>query len=654
MNTQQRFGSIARRLTLGLLAALTLGLFGQAQDTTQRTQPWSDEVIKLFGSLPVQHGGRVKPLKKLAGLDLLIFNGKRTLELEDGSKLKQTPWLLDCYFFPEMARDYPSFRVQNDTVLERLGVDTQANDKRKSDRYSYNELAPHRQNLMERAISISEIPPREQNPVDAQTIKLATDLRAFESLIGTLDPVRWKYAAQGTGEFQELFGSDTATLTQIVEHSKELLNGWRRASAQGDGGDKSIGGLLPQLESVLDSSQGAAAFLPPPSDFEDQDTWWRFHDLVKFTFEQQTQYADVLPMLAAFQQLEQNKNDPSAFLSTLEGLHKTSSSIAEARGEYGTIPLEITLEGVDPFTKALVSFLLGFLLSALGWLIKDNKWLGRAVWTCALIGLGFGIWGITMRCLIRHRPPVVSLYDTVIFITCVCVLVGVVSEYLTRQRIGLAVSTFLGTAGMFLANKYEFIEVKSAGDTMASVVAVLDTNYYLAIHVTAVTMGYAGGLLAAGIAHVWILGKLFRLREGDTQFYKTILRMTYGVLCFSLLFAIFGTIMGGVWANDSWGRFWGWDPKENGALLICIWQLLCLHMRMGGFVKDRGFVTMVVAGGGVVAASWWGVNLLEVGLHSYGFTSGAGVGLLIYWGIEVGVIGLSGLDKITRRSLPTA
>ncbi len=106
--------------------------------------------------------------------------------------------------------------------------------------------------------------------------------------------------------------------------------------------------------------------------------------------------------------------------------------------------------------------------------------------------------------------------------------------------------------------------------------------------------------------------------------------------------------MGGVWANDSWGRFWGWDPKENGALLICIWQLLVLHARMGGFIRDRGLAVMAVLGGVVVTISWWGVNLLNVGLHSYGFTSGVAQLLLGLWCIEGVVILLSAFDHFRR------
>ena len=118
---------------------------------------------------------------------------------------------------------------------------------------------------------------------------------------------------------------------------------------------------------------------------------------------------------------------------------------------------------------------------------------------------------------------------------------------------------------------------------MPSLVAVLDSNFWLATHVTTITIGYAAGLLASAFAHVWILGKLLGYRRGDKAFYETVSQMTYGVLCFGLLFALVGTMLGGIWANYSWGRFWGWDPKENAALMICLWQIamLCKGERRG-------------------------------------------------------------------------
>jgi ABC-type transport system involved in cytochrome c biogenesis permease subunit len=107
-------------------------------------------------------------------------------------------------------------------------------------------------------------------------------------------------------------------------------------------------------------------------------------------------------------------------------------------------------------------------------------------------------------------------------------------------------------------------------------------------------------------------------------------RMAYGVVCFSLFFSFVGTILGGIWADQSWGRFWGWDPKENGALMIVLWNAFILHVRWGKLSSERGLMAMMVFGNIVTALSWFGVNMLGIGLHSYGFMDKAFFWLLIF------------------------
>ena len=117
----------------------------------------------------------------------------------------------------------------------------------------------------------------------------------------------------------------------------------------------------------------------------------------------------------------------------------------------------------------------------------------------------------------------------------------------------------------------------------------------------------------------------------DKKTLHDLYRCCYGAACFGILFSFVGTVLGGLWADDSWGRFWGWDPKENGALIIVLWNALVLHARFGGLVKDRGLAVLAVVGNIVTAWSWFGVNELKVGLHTYGFTEG----VLMYLGLFV-------------------
>jgi cytochrome c biogenesis factor len=125
--------------------------------------------------------------------------------------------------------------------------------------------------------------------------------------------------------------------------------------------------------------------------------------------------------------------------------------------------------------------------------------------------------------------------------------------------------------------------------------------------------------------------------------------MTYGILCFGLFFSVLGTVLGGIWANESWGRFWGWDPKENGALMIVLWELAVLHARRGDYIRHLGFAMACIVGGIIVTFSWWGINLLGVGLHSYGFTSGIQASLLVFYTIESFVLLMGSLVWLRER-----
>jgi ABC-type transport system involved in cytochrome c biogenesis permease subunit len=167
------------------------------------------------------------------------------------------------------------------------------------------------------------------------------------------------------------------------------------------------------------------------------------------------------------------------------------------------------------------------------------------------------------------------------------------------------------------------------GDTMEQMRAVLDTRFWLATHVITITLGYMATFVAGTIGIFYICSGLFS-RRLDEQTNENMYRMMYGVTCFALLLSFVGTVLGGLWADDAWGRFWGWDPKENGALLIVLWTAIMLHARIGRMVKNRGFAVMAVFGNVVTAWSWFGVNQLSVGLHSYGFTQSATFWLLVF------------------------
>jgi ABC-type transport system involved in cytochrome c biogenesis permease subunit len=130
--------------------------------------------------------------------------------------------------------------------------------------------------------------------------------------------------------------------------------------------------------------------------------------------------------------------------------------------------------------------------------------------------------------------------------------------------------------------------------------------------------------------------------------------MVYGIVCFATLFSFVGTILGGIWADQSWGRFWGWDPKENGAALIVVWNLLILHARWGGMIRDRGVAALAIAGNIVTSWSWFGTNMLGVGLHSYGFMDSAVFALVTFCLVQLALVACALVPTARWRSLAAA
>jgi ABC-type transport system involved in cytochrome c biogenesis permease subunit len=375
----------------------------------------------------------------------------------------------------------------------------------------------------------------------------------------------------------------------------------------------------------------ALAIFPPPADAAADRVWRTIADMTDAAMAPGAA-AEALPAaIVDSERLVDAVADPERFRVEMERLSNDVRDAAALRGEGRHVDLEVTYYGLDLIYRSLIVFLIGFLMCAVLWLRPNAKWLLRSTVATILFGNLLLTAAIVLRCIVRERPPVSTLYETILFIACVIVFVALIVEWITPRRIVLSLGAFLGALGMFLAMKLEEVE---RVDTMPSLVAVLDTNFWLATHVTSVTIGYAAGLLAGAIAHVYVIGRLLRWRRTDVAFYKSLARTVYGVLCFALLFALVGTVLGGIWANDSWGRFWGWDPKENGALMIVLSQLAILHARMGGYLRDFGICMSAIAGSIIVAFSWWGVNQLGVGLHSYGFTQGISFALLCFYGIE--------------------
>jgi len=562
------------KLRFRILTVL-LALWAGAPDGLAQNPRVTQRTIELFELLPVQDGGRIKPLSTLADFTLLRISGRKSLTRADETRASSTEWLLDVCFYPQAADVERVFRVDDGAALDAVGITHQ----KKRDRYSFEDLRPGFDKLFEKANEYHRIDPKLRDSVQGQIVNLAEAIDLYGSLRGSL----------------------------------------------------SLACVPPDAAAPKDSEWLT------PDEIRLRETAPMFKDKLS---------AQDKELAAGFVELQQKRGDPGAFEQQLAALSARILPLAEARGEYAKIPLERFYYRGDFLFWSQIVFILAFLVMAVSWMMPRAKLPYRGAALLAGSGTALVITAIVIRCIIRGRPPVSTLYETVVFITGVAALVALVAERITRQRLALSAAATLGMIGVFIANGYETLDKQ---DTMPSLVAVLDTNFWLATHVTAVTVGYSAGMLAAMLASFYLIAKTLGFRRDQRAFYSGLGRMVYGVLCFGVIFSTVGTILGGIWANDSWGRFWGWDPKENGALLIVLSQLVILHARMGGYLKEHGVCAAAALGGTVVAFSWFGVNLLGVGLHSYGFTNGINTALWTYYGIQWGIVAFGMIGWLRNR-----
>ena len=572
-------------LSIGLLTVLSSSSAFAAKDISidlDSYEPWSDDAVSTFENILIQDGGRNKPLHTFARFTLMQFSHGSTkvkFSTKDGKKhsIGAPEWLMDVLFRGDVAKKLPCFLVEDSDAVVQIGVSPKA----KRDRYSYAELLPGRANLAEKTAKYGEKKKkfdenRKSNPAptldELEVLKLGRNISSFEFLMG-----QFGFARKGEILVNEsLLPDELKQLAAKLDMSEmldkmpemtvnQLFQAVRQAS--GDSEDERLfAGAMRLFFFHASSGRGVAIF--PPEDKETKE-WSAIGDVMLAGLEKKDARPWAKAQMAKVQALvDAAKEGDAALTGALKTFSDDQRALAKERGEGKRSAMEVSFYHKKLFKNALVCFLIGFVLLAISWLSPGSRFGRILFWltvACTVIGLALNIWGIWDRCIIRSRPPVTNLYDTVIFITAVAVFLGLVLEYFTRIGVGILVAVMLGVIGMALSITYE---AKEATDTMGKLVAVLDTNFWLTTHVITIAIGYAAGLVAALLAMIYLVGRFVTTLMGKSResrdFFKTMSRMTYGIVCFCLIFSLVGTVLGGIWANDSWGRFWGWDPKENG------------------------------------------------------------------------------------------
>jgi ABC-type transport system involved in cytochrome c biogenesis permease subunit len=550
--------------------------------------------LTKLGKIPVLVGGRLKPLDTVARNSLVIIRGRQTLRLADGTSIIAMRWLADVIFNAPVADRQPTFVINNPEVLGLFGWQQ---DERKY--FNYEELTPFLQKIDEQGTQSEKVEAAQRSPYQIAIINLRNSLILYQRLKNSVQPER----AQD-------FADEIEAYATVVAESHE-------AAFLKSSGKKFDAEKLELVKKFADRYETMAAMAyilaVPPSVPGPQSNEWTStgEDLMRAATT-----GGISPVLKTYAFISDayRAGDTTLFNQRVDDLAawmKKNEPHASGRASY-----EHLFNFLAPFYQSMTLYVLAFLLACGSWL-GLSRTLTRSAFYLLLLALAIHTFGLVSRMYLQERPPVTNLYSSAIFIGWGTVIIGLILERIYRDGIGAACAGAIGFITLIIAHN-----LAGSGDTLEMLQAVLDTNIWLATHVVVVTTGYSAMFLAGMLAILYVVRGVFT-KSLTREVAQSLTRMTYGVVCFATLFSFVGTVLGGIWADQSWGRFWGWDPKENGALLIVLWCAIILHARWGGFIKQRGLMVMALFGNVITSFSWFGVNMLGVGLHSYGFMNKA-------------------------------
>ena len=516
-------------------------------------------------------------------------------------------WLMDVFADQQRATTHRVFRIEHERILELLKLERRPGDFR----YAIDEFLPSMKELDREANLARNTPSKEHDAYQDGLVDLAQNLTRFASF----------------SQFQRPYWVPPPSLKSDWKNFEEIAEESRKT-----------GNVNPDAQMVMTFLQA----------YKDGDVA-KFNDGVR------------------------SHND------------RIKLGFASDASRAG---FETFFNRVDLFSHLTNLYVFVFLLVMISWLL-----FGTPVWAIALRKAAFyllimfvslhGV-GMLARMYLMDRPLVfvTNLYASAIFIGFTSIVVALLIEKVQKLGIGSAVAATIGFITGIIA-----LHLRGEGDTLEMQQAVLDTNFWLATHVTTVTFGYAATYLAGAFGIAFVLAGLFtqvlgrkNTRNGDPAgamkyvksgvpikiavglaavesatvkgetLDKGFARIIYGTICFALFLSFVGTVLGGIWADQSWGRFWGWDPKENGAVMIVIWNALILHARWGGMVQARGMAVLAIIGNIVTTWSWFGTNQLGAGLHSYGFMDKAVFWILVFCASQLVLVGLGLLPMSAWRS----
>ena len=609
-----RPATTATDLILPLLALAVVGLFCLVA-TYDRSARTGGHDWRSAAALPVLHEGRVKPLDTVARNTLQLLGNRTSVKMpkpEDAPQgapaglpaglpagtVSATEWMLGMMAGADWVEHAPVFRIDAMEVADLFDL-----PRRKGYRYSHAELEPALPKLRKQLEAMRDVPPEQFSFTQKKFSEINQKLMAYDLLRYSYETPRLPDPGEGEEARKEML----VEMDRVMQMARRIEASHPPAA------------LPPKpAAGATDSRDGAG-------EWQSLYPAWVSAIVGKLLAGRSGQPAfEVNPgLLPLTDLLGAVTRTPTDFNRALDTFKASTASFPEVRGIAEKTAYEAWLNRLNPTDLAKWLYVLAAVVCFSSFL-AGRRPLNRFVFWLLVGILLLHTFALGSRIYLTGRPPVVNLYSSAVFIGWACVLAGLALEGLHANGIGNLVAAISGALTLMVAYGLD------TGDTMHVLQAVLDTQFWLSTHVITVTLGYGATFLAGVLGILSIVQRIagrwtaanpaqrLTARNEQDQLY----RMTYGVVCFALFFSFIGTVLGGLWADDSWGRFWGWDPKENGALMIVLWNAAALHARWDRWLGPRGFALFAIGGNIITAWSWFGTNQLGIGLHSYGFTSG--------------------------------
>lgn len=577
--------------------------------------------VSGLGEVIIHESGRLKPLDSYARTMLLVFSGRSTFEGQDA-----VSWLARVMWEPEKTVDQRIFKITFDQVLIALGIKPD-----KSRRYTYNELTRGFPILSQLAQAARNKDTDYQSPADKEFLRIFDNFLLYNQIMNSFlfsVPVQTFFVF--SQEVKESLGLDSnkyyfsyTDLMRISDRINEEVTLIQEESTVLSAKEVLLLDLKDKYDAFLrDFGNLPFRFFPSYTHGEKFFSAWEIFRVGVGKNVMNGEVNDLDRMVRAYSDRDQE----------LFNTHLTQfkSRIFEKMEDNNVIvrnKAELFYNYLDPFYRAQLVLGIAFLF-ILGFFVLKGPVLKRISSWLLKLSLFMMLLGMVIRFIITLRPPITNLFETFIFVGAVSMILGIIIERFQRNGLGIVSGILSGVILLLISNGFV-----TNGDTMDVLVAVLRSNFWLSTHVITINLGYTGIFLSGVIGHLYLFQSL--KKNVNAIKLKNTYRIIYAIQAFGLIFTLIGTILGGIWADQSWGRFWGWDPKENGSLMIVLWSAILFHARFDGMIKDQGYAIGSILGIVVLMIAWFGINLLGVGLHSYGFVAGIAYTLYSYIAIQI-------------------